>query len=112
MQLSKELADQWWRDRRPGGIYVNQPDVSDPDWDRAIAVDVFFTTCSQDPDKLALVLSLLAETASTDTELAYIGTVHLENAYFSPLGERALLILQHSGLNARQRELILSGFQR
>ncbi len=91
---------------------MTQPDVSDPEWDRAAAVDGFFSACSQDPGKLAFVLELLAQAALTDTELAYIGTVHLEDAYHLSMGERALDILRRTDLTSRQKKLILSGFQR
>lgn len=82
-----------------------------PEWDRAYAVDGFVEQCIRDIRMLPSVLRLFVETAQSDQELAFVGTWHLENAYFSGLGQRALDALRECGLPDATQATVLEGFR-
>lgn len=112
MRLNQELIEEWWRERRDGGIYRSDRSIDDPAWDRAIEVDRFVSESAASADDLPTVLMLLVQGAASDEELAFIGTTQLENAFHSGLGEAALAVLDSLPLTEHQRDTILSGFQR
>ncbi len=119
-RLDQALAEEWWRDRRPGGFFHSSSAIgtfSDDDSDRAVRVANFVQSRACNPHTLGEVLRLFTATARDDDELAFVGTTHLEDAYYTadggkaPLAERAMEILHAAGLPDETVAQILRGFQ-
>jgi hypothetical protein len=119
-RLDRAIAEEWWRDHRPGGYFHSgsSPEAfGDEESDRAASVASFIQDRACDPETLGQVLTLFAATAQDGDELAFVGTTHLEDAYFvapadgAGLGDRALEILHSSGLSPETVTGILRGFQ-
>ena len=118
--LDRDIAEEWWRDHRHGGYFhggSSPEEFGDAESDRAVRVASFIQDRACDPKTLGQVLRLFAATAQDSEELAFVGTTHLEDAYFLappgrvPLGHRALDILHTSGLPPETVTGILRGFQ-
>lgn len=110
MRLSTDLGAEWWRDHSKGGIFRVPDTFSDARWDRALAISDFLDGLTFEPSTLQSVLELMVDTAPSPTDLPYVGTWFLENAY-SAMGEDALHLLERSKLSDADKEAVRSGFR-
>lgn len=110
MQVTAALAQEWWQDRSPEGIFRGPGEFSDAQWDRAQAITGFLDDqATKNPDSLTLVLEILARAAPSSSALAFLGTWFMENA-FPALGDSVFVALDNTELTDEQKVTIRSGF--
>lgn len=106
----RDLAEQWWLDRRPAGMYRSDSSFSEAEWDRAETVNSILESAASDWEQLPAVIAALARSTPNKSDLAYIGTWFLETAYLA-IGEAVFDALESADISSEERQFIRSGIQ-
>jgi hypothetical protein len=104
-----ELARTWWSYRRAGGIVLSTELLSDPQYDELNSLDAWVESFYVSDASLARLIEILARVAPSEADVAFIGTLVLEDAHDDgpAVPERALEMAQ---LPQATLDLIRSGY--
>ncbi len=104
-----ELARAWWMNRVLEGTTPARSIESD--YDSAYEIDSEVELMSLSSETLGGLLTALVKTASSPSDVEYVGTYILEMAY-AKLGDKVFPILQAAPITTSDREKVLFGFWR
>ncbi|MES2171726.1 MAG: hypothetical protein V4479_13560 [Actinomycetota bacterium] len=112
LHLNEDLAQAWWRYFElmdSGEAPSDGSDYLDESTRETVDSSLTVSILAEDQDSLGKLIALLVSTATSDSQLAYIGTLVLEDAFHS-MGEVALKVFRELHLPDDTRATIEGGF--
>lgn len=105
----EELAQSWWRNRSPGGLFDLTHPLEPAEADAAMESENRVWAMVREPSTLSEIFEKIVQNCPTDSELPYIGASIVEEAE-EAIGPRAIQILQQSSIDDTTMRKVMSGY--